>query len=220
MLQDEENARFFSLTDRPEGAVLNAVTAEPAEIAGRRALRVSLTDDVTLHGKPNVDYVDMPTFVRLPVPFRNGVISVDILARLNRHAPDYARGFAGLAYRIADDGERFEAVYLRPLNGLKANPPSPRDRRAVQYFAYPDWRFERLRETHPDGRYEAGADIGPDTWHTLTLEIEERTVIAKVDGVTVLSIEDAKAAPIAGAVGLFVDIGTEAFFANLRVQPR
>ena len=37
---------------------------------------------------------------------------------------------------------------------------------AVQYFAYPDWKFDRLREEFPDGRYEAGADIGPDEWIT------------------------------------------------------
>jgi hypothetical protein len=41
------------------------------------------------------------------------------------------------------------------------HPPSPRDQRAIQYFAYPDWKLDRLREQYPDGNYEAGADIGP-----------------------------------------------------------
>ena len=120
----------------------------------------------------------MPTFVRLPVRLTDGVINADILARLNAHAPDYARGFAGLAYRIGDNDAQFEAIYLRPLTGLRANPPPPRDKRAVQYFAYPDWRFERLRAEYPDGRYEAGADFGPDHWITLMLDIAGRSVTA------------------------------------------
>lgn len=62
--------------------------------------------------------------------------------------------------------------YLRQLNGRKTNPPSPRDQRAVKYFAYPDWKFDRLGEEFPDGRYEAGADIGPDEWTTLRIDID------------------------------------------------
>jgi hypothetical protein len=55
----------------------------PIEVAGRRALRVELTDVVTLHGKPGVDYVDTPTFPIIPGSFENGTIEVDILSRLN-----------------------------------------------------------------------------------------------------------------------------------------
>jgi hypothetical protein len=53
----------LDLTELPEGSELRSVTAVPIEVAGRRALRVELTDAVTLHGKPGVDYVDMPTFL-------------------------------------------------------------------------------------------------------------------------------------------------------------
>jgi hypothetical protein len=49
------------LTKSPDGSELRSVTAVPTEVSGRRALRVELTDAVTLHGKPGVDYVDMPT---------------------------------------------------------------------------------------------------------------------------------------------------------------
>jgi hypothetical protein len=153
---------MHELTKSPEGSELRSVTAVPTEVSGRRALRVELTDAVTLHGKPGVAYVDMPTFVIIPASLENGTIEVDVLSRLNGKGPADARAFAGIAYRITHGGDRFEAVYLRPLNGWKTNPPSSRDQRAVQYFAYPDWKFDRLREEFPDGRYEAGADIGPD----------------------------------------------------------
>jgi hypothetical protein len=127
---------MHDLTELPEGSELRSVTAVLTEVSGRRALRVELTDTIPLHGKPGVDYVDMPTFLTIPEWLENGTIEVDILSRLNGKGPPDARAFAGVAYRISDGGDRFEAVYLRPLNGWKSNPPSPRDQRAVQYFAY------------------------------------------------------------------------------------
>jgi hypothetical protein len=59
---------------------------------------------------------------------------------------------------------------------------SPRDQRAIQYFAYPDWKFDRLREQYPDGDYEAGADIGPDEWITLKLDIDDTRLTATING--------------------------------------
>jgi hypothetical protein len=79
----------------------------------------------------------MPTFVIIPTSFAHGTKKVNILSRLNGKGPADARAFAGIAYRVTADGDGFEAVYLRPLNGQKTNPPSPRNQRAVQYFAYP-----------------------------------------------------------------------------------
>jgi hypothetical protein len=205
----------FALTTLPAGSRLRSVSADPARVAGRDALRVSLTDEVSA-GTYGVDFVDMPTFVILPVAFENGRISVDICSRLRADAPDFARAFAGLAYRIADNGEQFESVYLRPLNGTGLNPPPPRDKRAIQYFAYPDWKFDRLRDAHPDA-YESGADIAPDIWINLTVDIRGTRLTASVDGAPVLDLAETKAAPRRGAIGLWVDIGTEAFFSNLRV---
>jgi hypothetical protein len=220
MIQADSRATTHSLTKLPEGSKLRGVTAVPAEVAGHRALRVELTDAVTLEGKPGVDYVDMPTFVIIPADFTNGTIEVNILSRLNGKGPADARAFAGLAYRVAADGDHFEAVYLRPLNGLKTTPPSPRDQRAIQYFAYPDWKFDRLREQYPDGDYEAGADIGPDEWITLKLDIDDTRLTATINGTKALALRETKAAPVAGAVGLFVDIGSESFFSNLKITPR
>ena len=138
--------------------VARSVSATPAVIDGREAVRVELLESISRDGVPDVDYVDMPTFLELALEFEDGTISVDVRAQLNGYWPEGARGFAGLAIRIQPGGAAFESVYLRPTNGRHAGAPSPRDRRAIQYFAYPGWRFELLRTTYPDV-YETGADM-------------------------------------------------------------
>jgi hypothetical protein len=211
---------FFETLDAvPEGSVLHSVTAAPGSVGGRAALRVELTDEITAHGTPGVHYVDMPTFVLLPIEFRTGVIEVDVLARLNGKTDFDARGFAGVAFDVDAGLTSFQSVYLRVLNGRKAHPAPPRDRRAVQYFAYPDWPFSRLRDEYPDGRFEAGAEIGPDEWNTLAVTVEERSVGVAINGVHVLAVPEPKLAIRGGRIGLFVDIGTEAYFRDLRVRP-
>lgn len=209
----------YPLNALPAGATLHSVTATSVSIDGRQALRVSLTNEVTLNGTPDVDYHDEPTFVRIPADFESGTIEFDVRSRLNAMAPDYARAFAGIAYRINEAGDRFESVYLRPMNGRSLNPPGPRADRAVQYFVYPEWKFDRLREEYPDGPFEAGADIKPDVWTHVRVEIADRAVVLTVEGVAVLHIEETLAAPVRGDLGLWVDIGTEAYFANLVITP-
>jgi hypothetical protein len=134
----------YELRALPAGATLHRVEATPAEYKGRKAIKVEMPD-AAIRAQLGID-VDMPTFVRIPVDFPNGTIEVDILSRLNGKGPSDARAFIGISYRITDPEAHFETIYLRPLNGRKKNPPSPRDKRAVQYFAYPDWKFDRLRK--------------------------------------------------------------------------
>lgn len=207
-----------ALTTLPAGAVAHRVTARPARIAGRDAVRVELPDETSRDGQPGIDYVDQPTFLVIPVRFTNGAISVDVWSRLNGKGMPDSRAFAGLAYRISDQRDTFESVYLRPLNGRRTNPPPPRDRRAIQYFSYPDWPFDRLRDAYPDGRYEAGLDIGPEEWTTLRLDVTATSVTATVNDVHALTIDQPTTEPCTGAVGLFVDIGTEAFFSDLIID--
>jgi len=208
----------YSLDNVPAGSTLHTVIAVPAEYKGRKALKVEFTDEAN-EGPPGV-LIDMPTYVLIPTNFKNGTIEVDILGRLNGKALPDARAFVGLAYRVVDAEARFESVYLRPLNGRKTKPPSPRDKRAIQYFAYPDWKFDRLRKEYPDGRYEPGADIADDEWITLKLDIDDARVRVSINGKEELALADTKAAPEAGGIGLWVGRGTEGYFANLRITPR
>jgi len=208
----------YDLTAMPQGATLHRVEAAPAEYKGRKAIKIEMPD-AAIKAQLGID-VDMPTFVRIPADFTNGSIEVDLLSRLNGKGPPDARAFIGLSYRITDPEAHFETIYLRPLNGRKKNPPSPRDKRAVQYFAYPDWKFDRLRKEYPDGHYESGADIAEDEWITLRLDIDEARVRVAVNGKDELALTDAKGTPASGGIGLWVGMGTEGYFANLRVTPR
>jgi hypothetical protein len=122
MTRADPAAMTHSLIELPEGSKLRAVTAVPAEVAGRRALRVELTDAVTLEGKPGVDYVDMPTFVIIPASFTNGTIEVNILSRLNGKGPADARAFR---HRLPHH-RRWRPV----LGGLPAPPERTEDESA------------------------------------------------------------------------------------------
>jgi hypothetical protein len=200
-------AQEWTLEQLPGGATLHKVTAEPAEYKGRKALKVELTEAAT-RGRPGIDFRDMPTFALIPATFKNGTIEVDVLGRLNGKGPPDARAFIGLAYHVTGSGERFESVYLRPLNGRKANPPPPRDKRAIQYFAYPDWKFDRLRKEYPDGQFESGADINAEEWISLKIEVDEGRLSVRINGRQELALADAKVVPAVGRIGLWVDIGT------------
>jgi hypothetical protein len=212
-------AQEWTLEQLPSGATLHKVTAEPTEYKGRKALKVELSEAAT-RGQPVIDFRDMPTFVLIPTTFKNGTIEVDVLGRLNGKGPPDARAFVRLAYRVMGSGEQFESIYLRPLNGRKANPGPPRDKRAIQYYAYPDWKFDRLRKEYPDGRFESGADITADEWISLKIKVDDGRLRVPINGREELALSDAIVAPVAGSIGLWVDIGTAGYFANLRLTAR
>lgn len=148
--------------------------------------------------------------------FHNGIIEVKILSKLLPDAPDFARGFIGITFRVNEDDSKFESFYIRPTNGRVDD--SVRKNRAIQYFSYPKYTFEYFRKKGIID-YEGSADIGLNEWITL------RAVINGARGEfylnheenPVLVVENMKHGDSKGAIGLFVDIGTEGFFKDLRI---
>jgi len=187
------------------------VQASPVHFDGQDCLRV--TKD------PTVTEVDEPTFAQLVGPkFHGGTIEVAVRSRLLPDAPPHARGFIGVAFRILDDRTAFEGIYVRPTNG-RANDQLRRNG-TVQYFAYPDHKYDRLRREFPR-QYETWADIGLDEWIRMRLEVRGRHVELFLNGSprpAFLVSETFLEAP--GALGLWVDVGTEGFFTDLRVTPQ
>ena len=170
---------------------------------------------------PKVIAVDEPTFVKIHnVHFTNGLIEVKVLSKLLPNAANSARGFIGLAFRINNDNTQFECFYIRPTNG-RANMQLRRNR-AVQYFSYPDFKYNVLRTISP-GMYESYADMGLNEWIQLKIEVVNSQAKLYINNSKqpVLIVNDLKhGANAAGAIGLFVDIGTEGYFKDLVVIPK
>ncbi len=184
-------------------------SAEQMTIDGETVLRVVKTEK--LHEYDTNSYVKVEG-----TDFRNGAIEVDVCSRLLPDAPDLSRGFIGIAFRIAEGNDRFESFYIRPTNGRCDDPE--RKKHAVQYFSFPKYTFSYFRE-NGISEYEAPADIGLDEWIRIRAEIHGYSGQFFVNGTPVLTVHDMKLGEFAhGAVGLFVDIGTEGFFRNLKIN--
>jgi hypothetical protein len=165
-----------------------------------------------------VQKVDEPTFVKLKgVNFKNGVIEVKVLSRLLKNAPIYARGFIGVAFRIDDTNLKYESIYIRPTNGRADD--QVRRNHSIQYYAYPDFKFDKLRKISPE-MYESYADMGLNEWITMRIEVKGKTakLFLNNNKYPVFLVNDLKLGENAeGGIGLWVEIGTEGFFKDLKI---
>jgi len=188
----------------------NQVTLSFDRVLGNEAIKV-LKD-------PTVQAVDEPTFVRIKgVDFTNGTIEVKVLSRLLKNAPESARGFIGVAFRINEHNTKYESIYIRPTNGRATD--QVRRNHAIQYYSYPDYKFDRLRKEAPE-RYESYADMGLDEWITMRIVVSGQTATLFLNNASQpsLIVNDLKHGPNAsGGIGLWVEVGTEGYFRDLRV---
>lgn len=163
--------------------------------------------------------VDQPTFIKLNnLVFKNGVIEVKVLSRLLKNAKKDNRGFIGVAFRINELNSKFECIYIRPTNGRADD--QVRRNHSIQYFAYPDYPYTRLRKENPE-QYETHADMGLNEWTKLRIEVQDNKASLFMDNnkYATLVVNDLKHGPDAsGAIGLWVDVGTEGFFKDLNIQ--
>jgi hypothetical protein len=192
---------------------LNAVNVSMSveKMMGKQVLRV-IKDS-------SIKDVDEPTFVKLKgIELSNGTIEVKVLSRLLPDAPDFARGFIGVAFRVNDSNIKFESIYIRPMNGRASN--QLRRNRSVQYFSFPHYKFDRLRKEAP-GEYESYADMALNEWITLKIIIKDATAIFFINNAPqpCLIVNDLKhGAGSTGGIGLWVDVGTEGFFSDVKIK--
>lgn len=154
----------------------------------------------------------------LPGPdFVNGVIEVDVVGRLAQGADDGARGFVGLAFDVTEGGSRFKSIYLRPTNGRADD--QLRRNHSTQYTSIPEHPWNRLRKEEP-GVYESYVDLEVDAWTRMRVVVEGAKASLFVNGAEqpCLISNDLKHAARGGAVALWIGAGTEAYFANLRIE--
>ncbi|WP_428663205.1 family 16 glycoside hydrolase [Runella sp.] len=165
-----------------------------------------------------VKAVDEPTFVKIKgVDFQDGTIEVKVLSRLLKTARSSDRGFIGVAFRIHEDNSKFECIYIRPTNGRAED--QVRRNHSIQYFSYPDFKFDRLRKESPE-KYETYADMGLNEWITIRIEVKgkQANLFLNDSRQPTLIVNDLKMGENAsGALGLFVDVGTEGYFKDLKI---
>jgi hypothetical protein len=203
---------LLSQTVNFEKSKLQAVNVSMSieKVAGKQAVKV-IKDS-------SIKTFDQPTFVKIAdIHFKNGTIEADVLSRLLQNAPTSARGFIGIAFRINDSNSKFECIYIRPTNGRADN--QLQRNHSIQYFSYPEYDFERFRKEAP-GEYEAYADMGLNEWTKLKISVEGTKVKLFLNNnkQPALIVNDLKhGADLSGAIGLWVDVGTEGFFSNVKV---
>lgn len=195
-----------------ENAVAVNVALSFEKLNGKEAIR-AVKDS-------SINEFDEPTFVKVKgVGFKNGTIEVKVLSRLLKNAPDFARGFIGVAFHINDSNTKYESIYIRPVNARVVD--QVRRNHSIQYYAYPDYKFDRLRKESPE-RYEAYADMEMNKWITLKIEVKDTQAKLYLDNNTQpsLIVNDLKlGSNISGAVALWVEVGTEGYFTDLKILP-
>lgn len=164
------------------------------------------------------DQDDTNTYARvLDSDFHNGVIEVDVCGKLLPDAPAHARGFIGIVFRANQNDSEFESFYIRPTNGRDCDDPV-RKTHACQYFSFPGYTFSYFREFGIMGYECALDDIALGEWSHIRAEIVEDEASFFVNDKKAITVTLKHGALARGAVGLYVDIGTDGYFKNLIIE--
>jgi hypothetical protein len=196
-LEDTNNLKAFNVSVRAD------------EYQGKKCVKVV---DAALTSDTEVKFVKLTNST-----FHNGVIEVEVAGEPMKNAPEGARGFVGVAFRIDDPNSKFECFYLRPTNGRADD--QLRRNHSAQYISFPEYPWHKLREQFP-GKYESYVDLEVGKWTKVKIEVHGSAAKFYVHDATqpTLIISDLKTGDNGnGAVGLWIGPGTEAHFRNLVV---
>lgn len=191
----------------PEGLELHNVTGETVQYRGRTAVRFIEA------GEPS-----KPSLAILPgSDFTDGVIEVEVAGKPRGDANETARGFVGIAFRVADDAAKYECFYIRPTNGRAED--QLRRNHSTQYTSHPDYPWYRLRKENP-GVYESYTDLVTGEWTKLRIEVSGTKARLYVNGAPqpALLVNDLKLGASRGKVALWIGEGTEGYFSKVTVQ--
>ena len=197
-----------------DNLVLHNVAAMPATLQGKSGLRVTISESAKRQ------QVEVEQLARIKdLEFSNGVIEVELAGAPAPDAPEGARGFVGIAFRLQPDNKTYDAFYIRPTNGRAGD--QERRNHSAQYISHPAWTWSRLRQETPS-KYESYVDLVPGVWTKIKIEV--RGTVARLfvhdNEQPTLIVNDVKSgAQATGAVALWLDAGTVAHFRNLRITP-
>jgi 3-keto-disaccharide hydrolase len=205
-----------------EGLLLHNVQAKPATLENKRGLLVTFSGEAKNSRAP---LADQPTPIETlavieGTDFTNGVIEAEIAGAPAPDAPEAARGFVGIAFRVKPDLKTYDAFYLRPTNGRADD--QVRRNHSAQYISPPDWNWPRFRKESPE-RYESYVDLEAGKWTRIRIEVDGDHARLYVHGQSqpTLVVNDLKTgAQGRGAIALWTHDTTVAHFRALRVTPR
>jgi hypothetical protein len=198
--------------DSTKGLQPHDVTVEAATYRGRKAVKVVPA------AAPGTKTAEGGGIAVLSGPeFHNGTIEVDVAGKPGAGAPAAARGFVGVAFRVAADASKYECFYIRPTNGRADD--QLRRNHSTQYISFPEYQWPRLRSETP-GQYESYVDLMPGEWTHIKVEVSGVKARLYVNGSSqpVLVVNDLKLGDGKGGVALWIGVGTEAYFSNIHVS--
>lgn len=202
---------------------LHNVTGEIVTFQGKKALKIERDLTAIPFDSTRVEAtVDEPHYARLLglEDFENGTIEVKMYSQLKVPAPySGIAGFIGLFFRVQEDDSAFESIYVRPKVGRSDNQLFRNH--TVQYFSYPDYKFDTLRKIAPF-RYEGSAPVALNEWFTMRIEVNGETaeLFINDEKYSLFVVDKMLGKTKKGFVGLYVDIGTIGYFRNLKVTKR
>lgn len=210
LLASVAHAQTFPLTS-VEGLKLNNVKATPVEYKGKKGLHI-----VEAASRQGTGRTEENMAILSKVDFQDGVIELEMSGAPGAGASGGARGFVGVAFRVASDLSKFDVFYLRPTNGRAED--QVRRNHSAQYVSSPDWPWQRLRKEFPE-KYESYVDLVPGEWTKVKIEVRGSKARLYVHGNTqpTLLIDDVKTLT-SGNVALWLGPGTNAHFTNLKIS--
>jgi hypothetical protein len=223
LLHDDGSAqaRHYPLESTAGLRLVNA-TAEPATLDGRKGLRATMSKEAQarVSQQPQAQRTSGEALVVIEgLEFANGVIEAEIAGAPAPGAPETARGFVGIAFRLQADMRTFETVYLRPTNGRAED--QERRNHSVQYSSHPDWPFFRTRKETPS-KYEAYVDLVPNVWTKIRIEVRgshARLYVHDQEQPTLIVNDLKLGSQATGAVALSPGVNSISHFRNLTITP-
>jgi hypothetical protein len=207
-----------------DGLRLHNVAVEPAVLAGRSGLRVTLDGETLRRFRAMTSDQVNDVQARIgqyavvdSLELSDGVIAAEVAGALAPDADGAARGFVGIAFRLRDGA--YDVFTLRMTNGRAEE--QERRNHATQYASHPDWPWFRLRKETP-GRYESYVDLAPNVWTKVRIDVRGNRARLYVHDQQqpTLVVNDLKSGTQrSGCVALWVNHGTIAYFRNLTVTP-
>jgi hypothetical protein len=194
----------FALID-PNDLLVTGGKAETVDYQGRKAVRLTTPNE------------EVFAFLK-GTQIEDGTIEADIAVK--RTTPPGVRmpGFIGIAFRARTDASHYDMFYLRPWNS-HADDQAMRNH-SVQYVAAPGFDWYKLRREWP-WIYESYADLQPEGWNKIKIEVHGRTAKLYVNGSEnpSLIVDGMKGEDLQGGVALWGYSGEEAYFSNVKVIP-